>query len=74
MLKEVNQMPIGIDVTEKIHAKIVEKAQEFDVKVEGLASVLLVLGLSNETILKQALDFMRIYDLGGSVDMEKKGW
>jgi len=67
-------MDQSIFVTSKIHARIAEKAQEFGIKQEGLASVLLLLGLSNETILKQALELIKMYNLGGSVDMENKGW
>ncbi len=67
-------MPGSIWVTNKIHRKVTEKAEQFDVTQEGLAGVLLLLSVTNETILKQALDLMKMYDLGGSTDMESKGW
>ena len=67
-------MPGSIWVTDKIHAKITEKAEALDLTQEGLAGVLLLLSVSNETILNQAIDLMKTYDLGGSTDMESKGW
>lgn len=67
-------MPVGIDVTKKINDMMDKEAQKNGVKKEGLAGVLLLLGLSNDAILRQALSLMKMYGLGGSVDMEKKGW
>lgn len=67
-------MTMAIWVTDKIHDRAMEKAQELHVPVEGLVGVILVLALSSETMLRQALGIMKMYGLGGATDMAKKGW
>jgi hypothetical protein len=65
---------VDVFITPKIKQWLVETATKYNVRQEGLASVLLVLGLSDERTLDQALSLLRAYELGGATDMANKGW
>jgi len=69
-----------VAVTDKIHEWSKAKAEElsqklgYDVKQEGLVGVLLVLALSDEKTVRQAIEILKQYRLGGATDMQNKGW
>lgn len=61
-------------ITDKIHNRLKERAKQEGVRQEGLAGVLLVLALNDETTVKKAVQIIKREQLGGATDMAAKGW
>lgn len=60
-------------LTEKVHAKLKEKAQKKEVGMEALGNTLLMLSLCDEEKVNQAVNLIEGWDLGGVANLEKKG-
>jgi hypothetical protein len=61
----------GLYLTKKINAKLEELKEANGVHKEGLGNILLLLAMSDENLVKQALNIIRIWEIKGAVDLEK---
>lgn len=61
-------------ITATLKQWLAREAEEHGVAQEGLACMLLALGLSDESRTHQAVAMLKAYGLGGSTDIANKGW
>lgn len=57
-------------LTKRINAKLEELKDKHGVYKEGLGNILLLLAMSNEDLVKQAVNIIRIWDIKGGTDLE----
>lgn len=60
-------------LTTKIHTKLKTTADNYGVKMEALGNTLLILALSDESKVKQAIDLIKIWNIEGQRKMENRG-
>ncbi|MEM0049006.1 MAG: hypothetical protein QW424_01530 [Candidatus Bathyarchaeia archaeon] len=58
-------------LTKRIDAKLEELKDAYGVHKEGLGNILLLLALSNEDLVKQAVNIIKIWNIKGVTDLEK---
>jgi hypothetical protein len=61
----------GLYLTKKINANLEELKEANGVHKEGLGNILLLLAMSDENLVKQALNIIKTWDIKGGVDLEK---
>ncbi|MGQ9759564.1 MAG: hypothetical protein ACUVQ5_03205, partial [Candidatus Methanomethylicaceae archaeon] len=59
-------------ITDKIHAKLKSLAVDKNAYLEGLGNILLLLSLSNEAIVSQAVNIINALDIKGGTDLENR--
>lgn len=66
---------VGKDVflTDIIHDKLKDLAKKFNVSFEAMGNTLLVLAMSNDEQVKQAVNLIGTWNIKGATEMEKRG-
>jgi hypothetical protein len=66
---------VGKDVflTDIIHDKLKDLAKKFNVSFEAMGNTLLVLAMSNDEQVKQAVNLIETWNIKGATEMEKRG-
>ncbi|MGQ9642174.1 MAG: hypothetical protein ACUVUF_08705 [Candidatus Bathycorpusculaceae bacterium] len=59
-------------ITDKIHGKLKSLAMDKNVYLEGLGNILLLLSLSNDAIVSQAVNIINTLDIKGATDLENR--
>jgi hypothetical protein len=63
-----------VNITPRIKNRLATVATEQQVAQEGLASMLLLLALSDRRLVDQAVGIIKTLDLHGATEMANKGW
>ncbi len=58
-------------LTKRIDAKLEELTKLHHVHKEGLGNILLLLAMSDEALVKQAVNMIRTWDIKGGADLQK---
>jgi len=59
-------------ITNKVHRELRNLAEESNICMEALGNILLILSLCNEDTVKQAIRFIKQWDLGGASRLENE--
>lgn len=58
-------------LTNKIDAKLEELTKAHGVRKEGLGNILLLLAMSDDCLVKQAVNLIKTWDIKGGMDLQK---
>jgi uncharacterized protein YajQ (UPF0234 family) len=57
-------------LTNRIDARLEELQKKHDVKKEGLGNILLLLAMSDDNLVKQAVNIIKTWNIKGGVDLQ----
>ena len=63
---------VSFALTDKVHKKLKGTANKLGVEIEALGNTILMLSLCDENALKQAVNLIKAWQIGGQVSMENR--
>jgi len=63
---------VSFALTKSVHKKLKSTAKTLGVEIEALGNTILMLSLCDENNLKQAVNLIKAWEIGGQVSLENR--